>query len=74
MTWQPIETVPKDGRDIWLYFPLEGLNKSWERVKACHWNKEIELWTWMNRAYRSYSREYEPTYWQPLTDETPESP
>lgn len=75
MIWNDISTAPKDGSDIWLYFPLKGLDSStWDRVIACHWNNETNLWAWKNRAYRSYSREYQPTHWQLLTDTKPEPP
>lgn len=75
MTWNNnMSAAPKDGSDIWLYYPLEGLDSGWQRVIACHWNTETFMWTWKGRAYRSYSREYQPTHWQLLTDSQPEPP
>lgn len=77
MSWNnDMSAAPKSHEDIWLYFPLEGLGERsyWDRVIACHWNPETELWTWKGRAYRSYSRGYEPTHWQPYTTEKPEPP
>lgn len=73
--WQSIESAPKTWDDIWLFFPLEGLNPAlWDQVIACHWNPETSLWTWKGRAVRSYSQGYEPTHWQPYTEEKPEPP
>lgn len=76
MSWnKDMSAAPKDGSNIWLYFPLEGLDiNHWVRVMSCHWNPETELWVWQGRAYRSYSREYQPTHWQLLTDTKPEPP
>jgi hypothetical protein len=75
MSWNDdMSAAPKDGTDIWLYFPLEGLDSGWHNVVACHWNSESKLWTFKSRAYRSYSREYQPTHWQLLTDKQPKAP
>ena len=77
MSWNSdMSAAPKDGHTvIWCYFPLEGLDKIWERVKAVYWNPRTELWTWENRAVRSYSRGYDPTHWQLKIDENePEPP
>lgn len=74
MNWKDINSAPRTGEDIWLYFPLEGLDKSWERVKACYWRPDIELWVYKGRACRSYSRGYNPTHWQPYTEIEPEPP
>lgn len=76
MTWNPdMDAAPKDRTVLWCYFPLEGLDNSWERVKAVLWNAETGLWTWEGRAYRAYSRGYDPTHWQlKLDDNPPEAP
>lgn len=69
MNWNDdMSKAPLDGTVIWCYFPLEGLDPHWERVKAVFWNPETKLWTWENRAYRSYSRGYDPTHWKPKED------
>lgn len=70
MEWQPIETAPKDGSDVLLYFPLEGL-KGWSRVVICHWRTigdERGHWVWQDRAVRGYSDAYKPTHWMPLPE------
>lgn len=75
MTWNNyMSLAPKSYEDIWLYFPLEGLDHRWDRVVACHWNEEAQLWVWKGRAYRGYSRGYQPTHWQPYTEIQPEPP
>lgn len=69
--WQPIETAPKDGSDVLLYFPLEGLSAGFEKVIIAHWRKSAGdlincYWVWQGRAYRGYSEAYQPTHWMPL--------
>ena len=75
MSWNSdMSTAPKSYEDIWLYYPLKGLDSWWDRVVACHWNAEIENWVYKGRAYRGYSHGWEPTHWQPYTEEQPEPP
>ena len=62
--WQPIETAPKDGRDVLLWYPLEGLSDTFERVLPAHWAHEN--WVFQGRAFRGYSQAYQPTHWMPL--------
>lgn len=69
-----MSTAPKSFEVIWLYFPLEGLDKGWQRVVACWWNWEICGWVFNKRSYRGYSRDYQPTHWQPYKEEAPEPP
>ena len=67
--WQDISTAPKDGTDVLLYFPLEGLSSDWPKRIIAHWRAidgERGHWVWQARAFRSYSEEYQPTHWQPL--------
>lgn len=62
MTWQPIETAPKDGTGILLYRRYEG--KFLHLVDVGEWQKENEggpRWAWR------YST-WEPTHWMPLPD------
>lgn len=67
--WQPIETAPRDGQDIILYFPLIGLSDDWPKVVIGH-KRAIDHarghWVWQSRAFRGYSDEYQPTHWMPL--------
>jgi uncharacterized protein DUF551 len=66
--WQPIETAPKDGSNIMLYYPLEGLDKSWERIVFCYWSERENNWVWSGRACRTFSRGFQPTHWMPLPE------
>lgn len=70
--WRTIESAPKDGSDVLLYFPLEGLSKDFDCVIICYWREASDNhngrghWVWQSRAVRGYSDEYQPTHWQPL--------
>lgn len=63
--WQPIETAPKDGTDVFLFFPLEGLDHEVfaTRVIASHRGGH---WVFQGRAVRGYSDALQPTHWMPL--------
>ena len=57
MVWQPIETAPRDGTRILLYFPA--MDKG-ERIFAgpfAHGMWQIGVW---------FARPPNPTHWQPL--------
>lgn len=62
--WSRIESAPKDGRDVLLWFEKEDLGKYDADLIIGHWNEEIKSWTWQMRAYRGYSAA--PRYWMPL--------
>lgn len=59
--WQPIETAPKDGSDVLLFY-AEVYGQT-HQVIIGHWNPR-GFWVWQHRAVRGYS--YEPTHWMPL--------
>ncbi len=73
--WQPIETAPKDGTDVLVYFGTMGVRQvSW---CAPHWaeHDEKDYWSWCvddNKhspyALRGYSDTgpRAPTHWMPL--------
>lgn len=64
-TWQPIETAPKDGGDVLLFWPLDGLDHAaFSRIKIGWWSERQSDWIWQDRAVRTYSEP--PTHWQPL--------
>jgi len=68
-TWNDISTAPRDGRDILLFFPLEGLNHDWSpQTIIGYWRSNINYWVFQNRAVRGYSEQYQPTHWMPLPD------
>lgn len=69
--WQPIDTVPKDGRDLLLYgYWYNYLSRVADNVKSKTGVKGFELgfWDTVTHFWRT-SKEYpcfEPTHWQPL--------
>ena len=64
--WRQIETAPKDGTDIMVYFELPDLSKDWMRSVFVYWSKREERWNYSGRAASGYSKCYEPTHWKPL--------
>jgi hypothetical protein len=61
MIWQPIETAPKDGTEMLLYSPVDG-------VKSSHFEGGV----WQGFPWRSpISRDFQaakPTHWMPLPE------
>lgn len=53
-SWQPIETVPKDGTEVILY------NKEWMSVVSAYWKREhwITFFAWSDGVF--------PTHWMPF--------
>lgn len=69
MTWQPIETAPKDGTPILLYKPNE--KRMGAYLLAGFW--DVEWWACAGSKLVYFSRldqrEYgHPTHWQPLPE------
>lgn len=60
MRWQPIETAPKDGTIIDLWYPSEP-----RRVTNCRWYKKSKYWGTERtpRTDHIESREENPTHW-----------
>lgn len=72
MTWQPIETAPKDGTEIILGIPLKwgkmSLDKKDDRVGTGFYNAgaywyDKKHFVWRNRVANITTS---PTHWQPL--------
>jgi hypothetical protein len=68
MTWQPIETAPKDGRTVLLLYPHAG-RKAWtgeylvsETYSNGQLNFRHEGW------HASMTLDGEPTHWAPVPD------
>ena len=61
--WQPIETAPKDGTLIDLWYPIRGriTNRRWYR-KNKFWGGEV------GKFDRIATLDEEPTHWIPLPD------
>ena len=77
MTWQPIETAPKDG--AWALLTGGRIDYGWDghdkpRVVAAQWtdclNGGTTDWHWQFAWYDGgYYGEYiDPTYWMPLPE------
>lgn len=72
MDWQPIETAPRDGTDVLLFYPLEGLRHDWNpQVVIAGWRDysrapQLSGWVFQSRGVRGYSATFQPTHWQPL--------
>lgn len=71
--WQPIESAPKDGTRILLYYPIFGRNPhqefgKWELQK--HNNKPAPYWSGDGeRLYGvQWYRSFKPTHWRPQYD------
>lgn len=67
--WRPIKTAPRDGTDVILFFPLEGLNHDFNpQTIIASWRKTGRgmSWIFQNRGVRGYSDCFQPTHWQPL--------
>jgi hypothetical protein len=70
MMWKPIETAPKDGTRVLLFFPVFGTSPrqelgKWETQKhnkkpAPYWSGDCESVYGVN-----WYRAYQPTHWQP---------
>jgi hypothetical protein len=56
MNWQPIETAPKDGREI-----LGAVGQSYQGgVVVIQWSDGLDAWLDWDRDF------WEPTHWMPL--------
>lgn len=60
MQWQPIETAPKDGTEIWSYNGKQGRMK-WSE------GQDWGLWIWADELLSDVDPDAEqPTHWMPL--------
>ena len=74
MNWQPIETAPKDGTEVFLYFPGGG-RKIWSgywKHSQHYSNGKLEY----DRAYwvtgmMSVGKDLEPTHWMTAPEPPP---
>jgi len=69
--WQSIETAPKDGTDILLYFPHRDLviRGSWGWQGEGDWEADLADWCDWNTDEEIVIQEdpdYAPTHWMPL--------
>lgn len=67
LSWQPIETAPKDGTDILLYFGAWGwIRGNWD--SQLHHGKPKPYWTNDRLRYLGVTetRANQPTHWMPI--------
>jgi hypothetical protein len=58
MSWQPIETAPKDGTSFLA------ANGMW--ITVGFWHRSFNVWACNAPVYSRYPPGEEPTHWQPL--------
>lgn len=67
MDWQPIETAPKDGSYVLLFFPVRGVmrgrwnNDAYATKPRPYWRHDLEPLYGTREV-----RKYQPTHWMPL--------
>lgn len=61
--WRPIETAPKDGSPMWLYYPEAYKN---DRQVVGWWVDDIREPRWMDHC--DAHDFIQPTHWQPLPE------
>lgn len=71
MDWRPIETAPKDGTEVLLYFEKGFTEKGrWVDRETREYGKvthRIEKWSWGSGVFGSLlGNEPEPTHWMPI--------
>ena len=74
MTWQSIDTAPKDGTNVLLYFSgLGWVRGSWD--SQTHHRKPKPYWTHDCIQYMgvAHARANQPNWWKPLPPTPPES-
>jgi hypothetical protein len=63
MTWQPIETAPKDGTPIWLFYPEA---HEQDRQAVGWWVNDFREPRWMDHA--DAHDFIQPSHWMPLPE------
>jgi hypothetical protein len=58
--WQPIESAPKDGTRLWLFFPTRDED---DQQQVGWWHDTISGAYWVNHADSDMP---EPSHWRPL--------
>lgn len=74
--WQPIETVPKDGRAVILCWAIdadgnaidwtESINTAGVFVQVASWREEIGEWAIYADTISDPALHFRPTHWMPL--------
>jgi hypothetical protein len=64
MTWQPIETAPKDGTDFLGYW-VDRFDPRHEN--SCEIRTRHNLYQWEN-IFLEAGKDFRPTHWKPLPE------
>lgn len=64
MEWQPIETAPKDGTDVWLFIPDDEPNQAVGYFDVS--DDEYQFWSYRESLVNEVFGSANPTYWMPL--------
>jgi hypothetical protein len=69
-TWQPIETAPKDGTTVMLFYPKQnpaGIAEMGHYRRGIKTRRdEHEGWRYLRSHSALYDLEHQPTHWMPL--------
>ena len=68
--WQPIETAPKDGTAILVYFPKDFFDRKRNHQTVVYWAIK-DPWVTGWEVYGGSFLSIEPTHWMPLPDPPP---
>lgn len=63
--WQPIETAPKDGTKVLLFFPGPFNDKAENGIVTGQWTGNTDRW-WLSAIWASSNAHQNPTHWMPL--------
>jgi len=62
MNWQPIETAPKDGTDLLLFYPSSDGEAPFIDVNRwLDWPREMNAYSWTTGGVN-------PTHWMPMPE------
>lgn len=68
MTWQPIETAPKDGQEVLLYgkhgWPADDESENETGIVVGYYGLD----KWVTKTDNPYQDVVYPTHWMPLPD------
>ncbi len=67
MTWQPIETAPKDGTPVLLLYDQEAIQGHWSETDT-HGGEWKPIWLSVHGCGCCGSDDKPPTHWMPLPE------
>lgn len=63
--WRPIDTVPKDGREVLLWNPIKGGTHT--HIYQRRWEPSYGVWSNEYRNGTEHGEWFKPTHWMPVT-------